>query len=434
MHLLRRLHPCASPLRNISRRFPWSGSFNCDRAGLDDTLRLREDDAFGEQVYRGIPFALGNAAGEENVILLDGEDARIAVDGLRATYLIFAHIVEDRPLQLTPDLADYDGVQHRNGDLPGNDLGDRVAEYSIEYADGSGATVPIHRRFAIQQATVGWGASAFEAVPHRQDMVNPSVGEALTLGKMPKTSYGDGETRHGSGRDEWGQHLWLYALPNPHPEKAMSAIHCAPKDERAVIFGISATLLEGHPLRWRTRQKLALTLPETVKFNALGELDDIDIDLGTVISARAKLEYERADWFGDATNAQPTRSERVVIIEFAAHPDATLHLRDQDGDLHSYDLRQLAEKGQVEALEARRLIKVKVVDERGQPVAVRIHFHGGNGEYLPPLGNHRRVNPYWFEDNYGEFVNSLNQYAYIHGHCEVEVPLGEVLCGDQPRL
>ena len=103
-----------------------------------------------------------------------------------------------------------------------------------------------------------------------------------------------------------------------------------------------------------------------------------------------------------------------------------LHLRDQGGDLHSYDLRQLAEKGQVEALEARRLIKVKVVDERGQPVAVRIHFHGGNGEYLPPLGNHRRVNPYWFEDNYGEFVNSLNQYAYIHGHCEVEVPLGEV--------
>ena len=36
------------------------------------------------------------------------------------------------------------------------------------------------------------------------------------------------------------------------------------------------------------------------------------------------------------------------------------------------------------------------------------------------------MNGYWFEDNYGEFVNSLNQYAYIPGHCEVELPLGEV--------
>ena len=76
--------------------------------------------------------------------------------------------------------------------------------------------------------------------------------------------------------------------------------------------------------------------------------------------------------------------------------------------------------------EARQLARVKVVDSAGREVAVRIHFHGAQGEYLPPRGNHRRVNGNWFEDNYGEFVNSLNQYAYIHGHCEVDMPLGEV--------
>ena len=59
-------------------------------------------------------------------------------------------------------------------------------------------------------------------------------------------------------------------------------------------------------------------------------------------------------------------------------------------------------------------------------MAVRIHFHGADGEYLPPRGNHRKVNPYWFEDNYGEFVNQHNQYAYIHGECEIDLPLGEV--------
>ena len=404
---------------------PLDASFNRDRAQLDEVLRLREDDAFGDQVYRGIPFALGTA-GQNNIILLDGEAISIAVDELRATYLVFAHIVEDRPLQLTQDLADYDGVQHRDGDLPGNDLGDLAAEYSLEYADGSLAGAPIRRRFAIQQATVGWGASAFAATPHRRDGVAPTVGESLALGEMPRSGYGQCETRHGSGRDMSDQHIWLYALPNPHPEKSITAIRCIPKDERAVIYGISATQVSDHPLRWRTRQKLALTLPDTIQFNALGELDQIDIDLGTVISARAKLEYDRAEWFGDATNAQPIRSERVVIIEFAAHPDAKLHLRDAEGVLHGYELQELMARGKIEALEARRKVKVTVIDERGNPAAVRIHLHGKNGEYLPPLGNHRRVNPYWFEDNYGEFVNSLNQYAYIHGHCEVEVPLGEV--------
>ena len=89
------------------------------------------------------------------------------------------------------------------------------------------------------------------------------------------------------------------------------------------------------------RRKLALTLPEGARFNAIGELDGVDIDLGVVISARAKLEYERDAWFSDATNAQPTRSERVAIIEYAAHPQAKLHLQAENGERHSYDLSDL---------------------------------------------------------------------------------------------
>jgi hypothetical protein len=53
-------------------------------------------------------------------------------------------------------------------------------------------------------------------------------------------------------------------------------------------------------------------------------------------------------------------------------------------------------------------------------------MHGVAGEYLPPRGNHRKVNPYWFEDNYGEFVNGRNQYAYISGECIADLPLGTV--------
>ena len=69
---------------------------------------------------------------------------------------------------------------------------------------------------------------------------------------------------------------------------------------------------------------------------------------------------------------------------------------------------------------------MRVLDERGRKAPVRIHFHGQQGEYVPPRGYHRRVNGGWFEDNYGEFLNELNQYAYIDGACELEAPLGEV--------
>ena len=59
-------------------------------------------------------------------------------------------------------------------------------------------------------------------------------------------------------------------------------------------------------------------------------------------------------------------------------------------------------------------------------MAVRLHLHGGAGEYLPPKGYHRTVNGNWFEDNYGEFVDGYNQYAYIPGKCVSDLPLGEV--------
>ena len=404
--------------------------FNCDRATLDDRLRLSEDGAVGIESLRGIPFEFGSP-GEASAILLEGNAVSIAAEGRRATYIVFAHIVEDRLLELPIDLKDFQSWQHREGATPGNDLGDLVAEYQLVYEDGSSAKTPIRRRFAIQQPHIEWGASAFAAVPHQQDTVVASVAEALALGRKPETGYGPekgygkGETRHGSGRDAVAEQIWLYALPNPHPEKAIREIRCVAKDERALIYSISTTQVEAHPLRAQTRCKLRLSLPDGVAFNAIGELDGVDIDLGNVISARAQLDYDREAWFAEATNVQPQQSERVAIIEYAAHPQAKLYLQTETGETLAYDMDRLA-GGAIEVAEARQLVRVKVLDTSGREVAVRIHFHGERGEYLPPRGNHRRVNGNWFEDNYGEFVNRLNQYAYVHGSCELEAPLGEV--------
>ena len=399
-------------------------AYNCVRSTLSENLKLREDDAFGDCAFRGIPFRFGER-NKANAVLLDGNEVRIAADALSATYVIFAHTVEDRPMRLPPDIADSEGLEQREGSMQANELGDLVAEYTLHYADETSATLPIRRRFAIQQPRTYWGASAFAALPHRQDQVRGSAAEAFALGRIPAVQYGHGETRHSSGRDAYAEHIWLYALPNPHPNLAISEIRLRGVGERALVYGISATQVEAHPLRAQVRRKLALTLPDGVRFNAIGELDGIDIDLGSVISARAKLDYDRATWFGDATNAQPTRSESVAIIEYAAHPQAKLYLRDEAGNRRKFELSG-ANDAVIEVAAARQLVRVTVVDAAGNEVAVRIHFHGEQGEYLPPRGNHRKVNGNWFEDNYGEFINSLNQYAYIHGACEVEMPLGEV--------
>ena len=414
----------SAPPSDLFTIIPLDAAFNCDRSTLDERLTLREDDAYGSRCYRGIPFAFGRA-GAANAILLDGGEVRIATGDLQARYLVFAHVVEDRLPDLPDELSEVDAIQPWERIMAANELGDLVAEYALHYEDGTTAVFPIRRRFAIQQARVIWGASAFAAVPHLADPVVRSASENIDLGHLPTEAYGQGETRHGSGRDAADEQIWLYALPNPEPGKTISEIRLSGKGERALIYGISATQVEAHPLRAWTRRKRALKLPEGVGFNAIGELDGVDIDLGVVISARARLDYERDEWFGAATNAQPSRSEKTAIIEYAAHPQAKLTLEAADGATHSYDLAQL-DAGAIEVCEARQLVRVHVKDQRGRDVAVRIHFHGEQGEYLPPRGNHRRVNAYWFEDNYGEFVNGLNQYAYIPGVCEVELPLGEV--------
>ncbi|NJN83739.1 MAG: CehA/McbA family metallohydrolase [Caldilineaceae bacterium] len=221
--------------------------------------------------------------------------------------------------------------------------------------------------------------------------------------------------------------LWLYALPNPHPDRPLRSILCTAKEERSVIYAVTTTQVTEHPLRPGVRRKLRLDLPAGATLNALGELEEIEVDLGTVISARAALDYDEARWLGDEPVVLPNRSQSSVIVEYAAHPLAKLYVATGPESYVVHDLAAPGGGGVVTVQPAHRPVKLKVVDKQsGQPLAVRIHLHGEAGEYLPPRGRHRKVNGGWFEDNYGEFVNAQNQYSYIDGECEVDLPLGVV--------
>ena len=404
----------ATPASDRFQALPLHGGFNADRAELPPALVPPPslERAFGAQVFRGMPFLLGSA-GAANVLLVTDTPVTIATEDLSARYVIFLHYVADRPSNYLAGFADTD--------LDGNELGDQVADYVLRYVDGAEHVHPIRRRFAIQQARIGWGASPFAAVPLQEDQVVAAAAEDQAARRTPVVGYGRGETRHSSGRDYGGDNAWLYALPNPHPGRSIAAVTLRPGSERCVVYGITATELADHPLRPGTRRKLTLDLDPGMAFNAAGELEGLDLDLGTVISARPVLDYSAMAWDSGAPDIQPAVSATRALVEYAAHPAAKLY-----HGTGATELREL-EGSPAAVAAARRPVGIRVT-ERGapQPVAVRLHLHGAAGEYLPPKGNHRTVNRNWFEDNYGEFVNGANQYAYIPGECVADLPLGEV--------
>lgn len=412
--------------------------FNARRAELPAPLRAPAfvQDAHGHAVYSGIPFLLGQAD-SAHVLLLNDQPVAVPLDGVQATYFLFLHAVADRPTNYQDGFAE--------GALDGNELGDRVTDYVLEYADDSVHETQILRRFAIQQSRIGWGASPFEAIPAQKPAVFNTASEKALLGQARQSTYGRGETRTSSGREQMPEKLWLYALANPHPQKPLRRLLLKPLEEPSVIYAISHTTLRSHPLRPGVRRKLRLRLPPGAQLNAIDEYEHLAIDLGRVISARAVLAYDADRWLGDEPNVQPQVSGQEVLVEYSAHPQARLHVgqgRDSltsdslasdspDSEPLVYDLAALedgdAPEGIVRVEPARRLVQVRVVAKgTNNRVPVRIHFHGAHGEYLPPRGRHRKVNPFWFEDNYGEFVNSRNQYSYIDGHCEMDLPLGDV--------
>ena len=399
-----------------------SSSFNADRDSLPDALQPRQAPvwSFGPQSLQGIPFLLG-AAQSPNVVLLDQAPVTIELNDAQATYLVFLHAVETRVSVYLPGFADQQA--------DGNELGDHVSDYILEYADGTTAATAIARRFAIQQSRIEWGASPFEAMPARAPAVTITPAEARAMGRLANGVTGTSFERTASGRDQGGEQLWLYALPNPHPHKPIRRLTLAPRQERSVVYGLAHTALPDHPLRPGLRQKLRLELPAGASLNSLGQFEGVAVDLGSVMSASQALDYDPAVWAGRAPNAQPAASPTAVVVEYAAHPAARLFVSTGAGAPICYDLskQNARSEGIIPIAPARKPVRLRVV-ERGspRPVPARLHLHGAAGEYLPPRGHHRLMSGYWFDDNYAEFRNGRNAYSYIPGECVVDLPLGEV--------
>jgi len=374
----------------------------------------------GACVCWGIRFQIGDVAA------IAQEPLTVDVDPTLAEWLVFLHASDRRQVASTSDGF----ISPMRGE---GQLGEHAADYVILYQDGTQHRVPIRRRFQLGAYQRRWGECCFEAVaqskPHSQRFAHEQLAK----------DWGNLLTRVDvADRGPWVN--WLWAWQNPHPEKAIAGIRLEPVSGIVVLSAIAAGSATDQPLRWRTRRKACLTLPEGEAFqpdlDERGLLQQIQLDMGQVISATPRLFYLNDVWSETYNNQNPQQSEREILIEYTAHADAHFHLSNG----HTIPVAEVENAQPSPRLQmvppATRRVTLRAIERgSGQCVPVKLHVHGEWGEYLAPVDRHRILNPAWFEDYSVDFChggtwygNSLHPHSctYIPGEAILDLPLGRV--------
>jgi hypothetical protein len=364
----------------------------------------------GAGVSWGIPWEI------DRVVALADAPVTVPLAPTRAKWFVFVHTSDIRPLPV-----DAHGlISPMRGE---GALDEHAADYVLIYDDGSEARVALRRRHHLGTFDRHWGENCFQCVAdHKPQPERPGHEQATS-------EWGYSQTRANSA-DERPWLNWVYAWRNPHPEKPVVALRCEPVSGLVVLSALSAGEAVEQPLRWRTRRKAILTLPEGSTFEPTldddGLLAQIRLDLGQVISALPRPAYP-TDWEGSYNNALPRVSEREILIEYTAHPDACFHLG--DGRAVPAAALETAAGGEiVPVAPATQRVTLRVVERgSGRAVPARLHAHGAAGEYLAPLDRHRIPNPAWYEDYSVDFSHQgLHQSTYINGETRIDLPLGPV--------
>lgn len=366
----------------------------------------------GSCVAWGIPFEIGK------VVFLADQAVTVSVPPIQAQWLIFLHTSDERPLEPNRDgfISPMTGAGRLN---------EPAAEYVLLYADGNEAHAAVRRRHQIGAMQRRWGENCFQAVEqHKPYPIRPHH-------EQTNAEWGWSQSRNSGWKyGPWVN--WLWAWENPYPDETIIGLRFEPVSGVVVVSGVAVGQASQQPLRWEPRQKALLTLPEGETLRpALSEdglLDQIQLDLGQVISAQPRLIYPNPAWSASYNNQIPQISEREILVEYTAHPDACFHL--SAGQI--VPVAQVQKAQGVAELQpipsADQRVRLKVV-ERGsrKPVAVKLHVHGEHGEYLAPLDRHRILNPAWFEDYSVDFTH-LKRHAttYISGETQLNLPLGRV--------
>ena len=373
---------------------------------------------WGECVSWGIPFVVDDS------ILLREEPVSIDFEPVFARWLVFMHTSDLRPI-----------VRNSDGFMPASRgqgrLAEHAADYVVRYVDGAEKRVAVRRRHQIGAFQRRWGENCFESVAHHKPRPVRAAHEQVAPG------WGKTQTRVDTA-DAGPWVNWLWAWENPEQDKAIAGLRFEPVSGIIVVSALAAGDATSLPLRWKPRRKACLKLPETEAFlpelDEHGLLDQVQLDMGQVISATPRLLYPNAEWGDTYNNQLPAVSEREILIEFTAHPEACFHLK--GGDVIS--VAQVEEASAGNSIQpvppALQRVTLKVIErESGASVPVKLHIHGAWGEYFAPVDRHRIPNPAWFEDYSVDFVHRnwsdpgrFHYCTYVPGQTTVDLPLGEV--------
>ncbi len=365
-----------------------------------------------DSVSWGIPF---NYSG---ILPLAQESVSLPTVPFKSRWIIFLHTSDLRPMHI-----DEHGmlVPPMRGE---GQLNEHAADYILIYEDGSEYRQQIKRRIQVGMFTHRWGDNCFQAVEDAKPHPVKAAHEQVSAG------WGGTQTRVSA----WNYNAWInwiYALENPNPEKPVVSFRFEPKSGILIISGISIGDASEEPLRWRSRKKAQLILPEGKIFDPQldekGRNKSIQLDMGQVISVKPKLIYPQDGWEAGYQQSLPNVSNKEILVEYTAHPDAIFYL-EYGKQIPVAEVEKNNNSTIVPIPAANQRVKIKVVEEVSEkPVTVKIHIHGMFGEYLAPVDRHRIINPAWFEDYSADFAHRGFHYnTYIPGETTVDLPVGKV--------
>ena len=405
--------------------------FNASHQDLKRLMQRPADltkELAGSQSLRGIPFLLGpDDPRQKRYVVLSARhdpsltsELEIPVHG-KASFICVAQFCDWDENETPPPGAD--AIEK---------VGQHLADLVMVFEDGTEHRHPIRRRFEVNSASVFWGHLCFAAVPHRQDVASKLTDPLSTGQDWGELQIGVWDSNYA------GQIVWLSAIPNPTPERALKTLRFSARaDDPVALCGM--TLFHGreNPLQYDRLNLYRITLPHEGDEKQW----EVTVDLGVVARKYQLPSFEEEPWLaapGVGLGESGGRSAANLYVEVSASPEATLTLRDQKaGRQYEFDLRDALGGGEVAArvpgariqfLEREKVwLHGRVTDTANhRPTPVRLAFRSSDGRYLPPYGHRTEISTGWFEDYGGDLKLQETSFAYVDGTFQIELPVGDV--------
>jgi hypothetical protein len=393
----------------------------------------------GEQRFWGVPFAAGGEDARDRGLVVIGaggstDRVRVPLAGT-ATDVVFAHFCDGRARTT---------VAGQTSDYPNPVVtapGEHLADYVIEFADGSESRVPVRRRFEVNQVMTRM-QSGFVNRPHQGLTPVPFRGPypadmwgryqtGVSVGPAGRPPAPRDDLR---GRTHPSPSWSIYAMPVPEPSRKLKSLRLEPTGAAAIGIG-AITLFTGehHPLRHERLESVRVTLPRGADPVATAEA--AQVDLGVIARRYQVQQFDAAAWLKAPVRGRgeaPEDPDTALVLDIAGSRDATVNIAGRDISLGDALARGVAEstdgRVSVELLTPRRVwLNCRVVDaSTGKPMPARVHFRSADGRYFPPYGHRHEVNDNWFEDYGADVKLGDTPYAYVDGTFRAELPVGEV--------